>query len=41
MGNIEEKMDKLQLELEHLELKLHRKIMEKTNEKELSSPHTN
>jgi hypothetical protein len=41
MDKIENKLEKLQLGLEHLELKIHRKIMEKTNEKELSLTHTN
>lgn len=40
MENIEEKLEKMQFMLEHLELKIHRKIMEKQNEKELSSSHT-
>jgi hypothetical protein len=41
MDKIESKLEKLQLQLEHLELKIHRKIIEKENEKELSLTHTN
>ena len=41
MDTIESKLEKLQIDLEHLELKLHRKIMERENEKELTLTHTN
>jgi len=41
MEEIETKLEKLQLMLEHLELKIHRKIMEKTHEKELALTHSN
>jgi len=40
MNTIEEKLEKLQFDLEHLELKIHRKIMEKENEKELALAYT-
>jgi len=41
MDKIEEKLEKIQFELEHLELKIHRKIMEKEHEEKLSLTHTN
>lgn len=37
MDTIEEKFEELQIRLESLELKIHRKILEKENEKELTS----
>lgn len=41
MKNIEQKVEEIQLMIERLELKIHRKIMEKENEKELSPAHSN
>ena len=41
MENIEEKLEKLQIILESLELKIHRKIMEKAHEKELTLTRSN
>lgn len=40
MKTIEEKLGELQIKLESLELKIHRKILEKENEKELPLTHT-
>jgi len=41
MEKIEDKIEQIQFLLEHLELKLHRKIMEKANEQELPLAHSN
>ena len=42
MANIEQKFEEIQLIIERLELKIHRKIMEKEDgKKELSSTHPN
>jgi hypothetical protein len=41
MKTFEEKLEEIQFMLEHLELKIHRKVMEKTNEKELSFTYPN
>jgi hypothetical protein len=40
METIEQKLDTIQLKLEHLELKILRKIMEKENEEKRSTSHT-
>lgn len=39
MKTIEEKFEKLQILLESLELKIHRKILEKENEEKLTLTH--
>jgi len=41
MENVEEKLEKLQIMLESIELKILRKIMEKEHEKELPLTHIN
>ena len=41
MDKIEEKLGKLQIMIESLELKILRKIMEKNHEKELALTHLN
>lgn len=41
MDKIEIKLEKLQIDLEHLELKLHRKIIERENEKKFALTHIN
>lgn len=41
MKTVEEKIEDLRFNLEHLELKIHRKLIEKENEKELTPAHTN
>ncbi|VVB79513.1 Uncharacterised protein [uncultured archaeon] len=41
MKTIEEKLEALQVMLERLELKVHRKIMEREHEKELPLTHSN
>ena len=41
MKTVEEKLEEIQFMLEHLELKIHRKLMEKANEKEFSFTYPN
>ena len=41
METLEEKFEKTQIMLETIELKIHRKIMEKEHEKELTLTHIN
>ncbi len=41
MKTIEDKLEELQNKFEQIELKIHRKILEKENEEKLTSTHTN
>jgi hypothetical protein len=40
METLEQKMDKMELKLQHLELMIMRKIMEKENEEKCTTSHT-